>query len=128
MLGRGMTRRRACGVPDRDNGRDTTVADMGRDTTRRDFATGPTARDPAPVYTARDAPFLPDDVGMSDGAAARWCGGPVVRRPYDVRLCPVMSGYVRLCPVMSGYVRLCPAARTLRLRISQRCHWRDCSA
>ena len=33
-------------------------------------------------------------------------GGPVVRRPDVVLLCPVMPRYVRLCSMMFGYVRL----------------------
>jgi len=77
--------------------------------TARDRATGHTARDPVTSHTAHDDHRVPND-----GAAARWCGCPVVRLPGGLmmfsyaRLYLVMSGYVRLCPVMSGYVRLCP--------------------
>ena len=125
-VGPGHDRRRACGAPDHEHRRDIQVADAGRDGTRRDPATGDTARDPATGDTARDPAtgdtarddhFLPDDVGMSDGATARWCDCPVVRPPDDVLLCPVMFSYVRLCP----------AARTLPHRMSQRCHWLVCS-
>jgi hypothetical protein len=89
-VGPGHGRRRDVGMPDRGYGRDTEVADGGRDMTRRDRATDPIARDPAPGDTARDdhphttGHTRRDPARGHPAAAARWCGGPMVRRPDDV--------------------------------------------
>ena len=53
-VGPGHGRRRAFGMPDREYGRDTEVAETSRDMTTRDRATGHMARDPATDPTACD--------------------------------------------------------------------------
>ena len=53
-VGPGHGRRRAFGMPDREYGRDTEVAETSRDMTTRDRATGRTARDLATDPTACD--------------------------------------------------------------------------
>ena len=110
-----MTRDPATGHTARDPAMGDTARDAHprRRVRRRAIrhATSPTARDPATDDTARDDHFFTRQcvVRLSGGAAVRWCGGPVVRRPGGVmmfsyaRLCPVMPGYARLCPIMSDY-------------------------
>ena len=134
----------------RDRATGDTARDRATGDTARDRATGDTARDDHPRRrtprrairhaTTLSYPMMSGDVPapfflvlclvasriLSGGAAVRWCGGPVVLMMFDdVRLCPVMPGYVRLCSVMfdcsmiSDDVRFSPMirgdARSLRL-------------
>ena len=97
-VGPGHGRRRTFGSPDRDDGKDTEVADTSRDRrATRDRVTGDTARDPATGPTARDD-------HLSRRAWRRALRHATTVFCSTISGCSVMSSYVRLYPVMPGYV------------------------
>ena len=115
-VGPGHGRRRAFGMPDREHGRDTGVADTDRAVMTRDPATGPPAHDPATGPPARDAHphrrirrrTIRHATPIRDAVSGDGRYG--TRRSFPMP-CPTTgdtardSSRVRRCPDMPGYAR-----------------------